>query len=419
MSNTKYRITGGRPLHGKVRISGSKNGADYAIAAALLSEDDVVLHNVPELGDVRQMIEILAHLGAKVQYPSPNTLRINCTELTRSAVPPRLAMSLRASFLVMGPLLARMGHASCPPPGGDAIGIRPLDVHLTGFRSLGATVEQHGDIFDVKQTSAFRGQRVVLDYPSVMGTLNVMLAATLAEGTSTIINAACEPEIESLAHMLNGMGAKITAAGTPMMQIEGVRSLGGVEHRIIPDRLEAGTFALAAAITRGQIEIDEAIPEHLDALIFKMREAGVTVEATDAGMRVTGHDHYEAVNAQALPYPGLATDLQPQFATFLTQAVGASTIHERVFDNRLLYISELRKMGANVVATGQTAIITGPTKLTAAPVQALDVRAGSACVLAALVAEGTTEISDVYHIERAHDDLHGKLRALGAEIERA
>ena len=419
MSNTKYRITGGRPLHGKVRVSGSKNGSDYAIAAALLTDADVVLHNVPEIGDVRQMIEILAHLGAKVQYPSPNTLRINCAELTRSAVPPRLAMSLRASFLVMGPLLARMGHASCPPPGGDAIGIRPLDVHLTGFRSLGATVEQHGDIFDVKQTSAFRGQRVVLDYPSVMGTLNVMLAATLAEGVSTIINAACEPEIESLAHMLNGMGAKITAAGTPIMRIEGVQRLGGVEHRIIPDRLEAGTFALAAAITRGQIEIDEAIPEHLDALIFKMREAGVTIEATDAGMRVTGHDRYEAVNAQALPYPGLATDLQPQFATFLTQASGASTVHERVFDNRLLYISELRKMGANVVATGQTAIITGPTKLTAAPVQALDVRAGSACVLAALVAEGTTEISDVYHIERAHDDLHGKLRSLGAEIERA
>ncbi len=419
MSDTKYRITGGHPLHGKVRVSGSKNGADYAIAAALLSDDDVVLHNVPEIGDVRQMIEILAYLGAKIQYPAPNTLRINCTELTRSDVPPRLATSLRASFLVMGPLLARMGHASCPPPGGDAIGIRPLDVHLTGFRSLGATVEQHGDIFDVKQTSAFRGQRVVLDYPSVMGTLNVMLAATLAEGTSTIINAACEPEIESLAGMLNGMGAKITAAGTPMMVIEGVRSLGAVEHRIIPDRLEAGTFALAAAITRGQIEIDEAIPEHLDALIFKMREAGVTVETTDAGMRVTGHDHYEAVNAQALPYPGLATDLQPQFATFLTQASGASTVHERVFDNRLLYISELRKMGANVVATGQTAIITGPTKLTAAPVQALDVRAGSACVLAALVADGTTEISDVYHIERAHDDLHGKLRSLGAEIERA
>ncbi len=419
MSDVKYRITGGRRLEGRVRVSGSKNGADYAIAAALLAEDDVVLHNVPEIGDVRQMIEILAYLGAKVEYPRANTLRINCSELTRSDVPPRLALSLRASFLVMGPLLARMGHASCPPPGGDAIGIRPLDVHLHGFRSLGATVEQHGDIFDVRQTSAFRGQRVVLDYPSVMGTLNVMLAATLADGETTIINAACEPEIESLASMLNGMGAKISAAGTPMMHIEGVPRLGGVEHRVIPDRLEAGTFALAAAITRGQIDIEEAVPEHLDALIWKMREAGVTVESTDAGMRVTGAESYEAVNAQALPYPGLATDLQPQLATFLTQCNGASTIHERVFDNRLMYISELRKMSANVVATGQTAIITGPTKLTAAPVQALDVRAGSACVLAALVAEGTTEIGDVYHIERAHDDLHGKLRALGAEIERA
>ncbi len=419
MSKTQYRITGGRRLEGRVRVSGSKNGADYALAAALLSEGDVVLHNVPEIGDVRQMVEILAYLGAKVSYPRPNTLEINCTELTRSEVPPRLATSLRASFLVMGPLLARMGHASCPPPGGDAIGIRPLDVHLAGFRALGATVDQHGDIFDVKQTSAFRGKRVVLDYPSVMGTLNVMLAATLADGETTIINGACEPEIESLASMLNGMGAKITAAGTPMMRIEGVKSLGSVEHRIIPDRLEAGTFALAAAITGGQVEIDEAIPDHLDALIWKMREAGVTVETTDGGMLVTGQEHYEAVNAQALPYPGLATDLQPQLAAFLTQAAGTSTIHERVFDNRLLYISELRKMGANVVATGQTAIITGPTKLTAAPVQALDVRAGSACVLAALVAEGTTEISDVYHIERAHDDLHGKLQALGAEIERA
>jgi UDP-N-acetylglucosamine 1-carboxyvinyltransferase len=419
VKNGRYRITGGRRLEGRVRVSGSKNGADYAIAAALLTDDDVILHNVPEIGDVKQMIEILAHLGARVDYPSRNTMRLNCAELTRSEVPPRLAVSLRASFLVMGPLLARMGHASCPPPGGDAIGIRPLDVHLTGFRSLGATVEQHGDIFDIRQLGPLRGQRVVLDYPSVMGTLNVMLAATLAEGTTVIINAACEPEIESLASMLNGMGAKITAAGTPMMTIEGVRSLGGVEHRVIPDRLEAGTFALAAAITRGQIEIEEAVPEHLDALLWKLREAGASVESTDGGMRVTGAPEYEAVNAQALPYPGLATDLQPQLAAFLTQVRGASTIHERVFDNRLLYVSELRKMGANVVVTGQTAIVAGPTKLTAAPVQALDVRAGSACVLAALVADGTTEIGDVYHIERAHEDLHGKLRSLGADIERA
>lgn len=415
----KFRITGGRRLAGRVRVSGSKNGADYAMAAALLTADDVVLHNVPDIGDVRQMEEILVHLGARVEHPAPGAIRINCANVTRFDVPVRLAAQLRASFLVMGPLIARFGRASCPPPGGDAIGIRPLDVHLAGFRMLGATVAQKGDVFDAREDGTLRGGRVVLDYPSVMGTLNVMLAATLAEGTTTIVNAAGEPEIASLAAMLNAMGASISGAGTAFVRIEGVRSLGGAEHRIIADRLEAGTFALAAAITRGEIELEEAVPEHLDTLLWKMREAGAEVEPTDAGLRVRGPGNYRAVNAQALPYPGLATDLQPQLAAFLTQADGASTIHERVYDNRLLYIAELRKMGANVVATGQTAIITGPTRLRAAPVFALDVRAGSACVLAALVAEGTTEISDVYHIDRAHEDLHGKLRALGAEIERA
>jgi UDP-N-acetylglucosamine 1-carboxyvinyltransferase len=414
----RYRIVGGRRLAGRIRIGGSKNGADYAMAAALLTAEDVVLHNVPDIGDVRQMEEILAHLGARVERPAPATLRIKCAGVSRCDVPVRLAAQLRASFLVMGPLIARFGRASCPPPGGDAIGIRPLDVHLAGFRMLGATVEQRGDVFDARTDGVLRGGRVVLDYPSVMGTLNVMLAATLAEGATTIVNAASEPEIASLAAMLNAMGANISGAGTPFVRIEGVRALGGAEHRVIPDRLEAGTFALAAAITCGEVELEEAVPEHLDALIWKMREAGVEIDPTDAGLRVRGTGRYRAVNAQALPYPGLATDLQPPLATFLTQAEGASTIHERVYDNRLLYIAELRKMGANVVATGQTAIITGPTKLRAAPIAALDVRAGSACVLAALAAEGTTVISDVYHIDRAHEDLHGKLRALGAEIER-
>jgi UDP-N-acetylglucosamine 1-carboxyvinyltransferase len=414
-----YRITGGNRLGGRVRVSGSKNAADYAMAAALLSTGDVVLHNVPEIGDVRQMEEILFHLGAHVERPEPHTLRINAADVNRDEVPVRLAASLRASFLVMGPLLARLGRASCPPPGGDAIGIRPLDVHLAGFRMLGATVEEHGDAFDVRQEGALRGGRVLLDYPSVMGTLNVMLAATLAEGTTTIINAASEPEIASLAQMLNAMGANISGAGSNVVRVEGVRALGPAEHRIIPDRLEAGTFALAGAITRGDILLEDAVPEHLDALLWKMQEAGAEVRATEAGLHVRGAERYRAVSAQALPYPGLASDLQPQLAAFLTQADGASTIHERVFDNRLLYISELRKMGANVMATGTTAIITGPTQLRAAPVRALDVRAGSACVLAALVAEGTTEISDVYHIDRAHEDLHGKLRALGASIERA
>ncbi len=414
-----YRITGGRRLSGRVRVSGSKNGADYAMAAALLSAEDVVLHNVPEIGDVRQMEEILAHLGAKVDHPAPGSLRINCADIVRCEVPARLAAKLRASFLVMGPLLARMGRASCPPPGGDAIGIRPLDVHLAGFRMLGATVTQNGDMFDVHNEGALRGGRVVLDYPSVMGTLNVMLAATLSEGVTTIINAASEPEISSLASMLNAMGANISGAGSQIVRIEGVRELGGAEHAVIADRLEAGTFALAAAITAGDVEITDAVPEYLDALISKMRETGVDIETTDGGIRVRGEGAYRAVAAQALPYPGLATDLQPQLAAFLTQANGTSTVHERVYDNRLLYIAELRKMGANVVAAGPTAIISGPTKLRAAPVSALDVRAGSACVLAALVAEGTTVIHDVHHIDRAHEDLHGKLRALGADIERA
>lgn len=414
-----YRITGGNRLSGRVRVGGSKNGSDYAIAAALLTAEDVVLHNVPEIGDVRQMEEILEHLGATVDHPSPRTLRINCANITSYEVPAAMAARLRASFLVMGPLLARLGRASCPPPGGDAIGIRPLDVHLAGFRVLGAIVKEHGDMFDVSQDGSLRGGRVVLDYPSVMGTLNVMLAATLSDGVTTIINAASEPEISSLASMLNAMGANITGAGSQIVRVEGVRELHGSEHVIIADRLEAGTFALAAAITRGDVEIEEAVPEHLDALISKMRETGVTIEPTDAGMRVRGAASYTAVSAQALPYPGLATDLQPQLAAFLTQANGTSTVHERVYDNRLLYIAELRKMGANVVAAGPTAIISGPTNLRAAPVTALDVRAGSACVLAALVAEGTTVISEVRHIDRAHEDLHGKLRALGADIERA
>ena len=249
LTKQKYRITGGNRLHGHVRISGSKNGADYAIAAALLTADDVILHNVPDIGDVRQMEEILEHLGATVDHPSASSLRINCANVKEWEVPASLAAKLRASFLVMGPLLARMGRAACPPPGGDAIGIRPLDVHLAGFRMLGATVTQNGDMFDVHQDGTLRAGRVMLDYPSVMGTLNVMLAATLIEGTTTIINAASEPEIGSLANMLIAMGANITGAGTQIVRIEGVRELHGAEHAIIPDRLEAGTFALAAAIT--------------------------------------------------------------------------------------------------------------------------------------------------------------------------
>jgi UDP-N-acetylglucosamine 1-carboxyvinyltransferase len=420
MSNSRgptFRVTGGAPLKGRVRISGSKNGADYALAAALLSPGDVVLHNVPDIGDVRQMAEILEHLGAVVERPSASSMRINCANISEWKAPVELSSQLRAGFLVMGSLVARMGKAGSPPPGGDVIGVRPLDVHLSGFRTLGATVERKGELF-VVSAERLRGGRVVLDYPSVMGTLNVMMAATLADGTTTIINAASEPEVADLAEMLTEMGARISGAGTNTLVVEGVRELHGTEHRIIPDRLEAGTFALAAATTNGEVELEEAIAEHIDALIWKMREAGVEVEQTESGLRVRGGGSYRAVAAQAVPYPGLATDLHPQLAAFLTQAKGVSTIHERVFDNRMLYIGELRKMGADVITAGQTAIISGPTPLSAAPVKALDVRAGAACVIAALAAEGTTEISDVFHIDRAHEQLHVKLQSLGASIER-
>ncbi len=419
MTDARFRITGGARLKGRVRISGSKNAADYAIAAALLTAADVVLHNVPAIGDVRRMEELLEYLGATVAHEGPSSLRINCANIDKLDVPASLATPIRAGFLVMGSLLGRFRRAACPPPGGDVIGIRPLDVHLSGFRTIGADVARREAMFVATAPDGLRGGRVVLDYPSVMGTLNVMLAAALADGPTTIINAASEPEVASLADMLNAMGASISGAGTHTVRINGVRELGGVEHRVIPDRLEAGTFALAAAITSGEVEIEEAIPEHLDALITKMREAGVEIEPTDAGMRVRGSGDYRAIGAQAVPYPGLATDLHPPLAAFLTQARGVSTINERVFDNRMLYIGELRKMGADVITAGQTAIISGPTRLSAAPVKALDVRAGTACVLAGLVAEGTTEVSDVFHIDRAHEALHVKLSALGASIERA
>ena len=410
-------IEGGRPLHGQVRISGSKNAADYAMAAALLTGDDCILENVPDIEDVRHMTAILETLGAEVETLSPSSLRINASKVHTFEPPSELVVNLRASFLVMGSLLTRFGRAACCPPGGDVLGLRPLDVHLSGFRALGAEVYRRGDQF-VAEADRLRGARVMLDYPSVMGTLNVMLAATLAEGTTTIINSASEPEVVSLAEMLNRMGAQIRGAGGNSIEIEGVRELTGTTQRILPERLEAGTFALAAAATRGEIEILEAIPEHLEALIWKLREAGVRIRETEGGMVVTGTGDYQAVTAQALPYPGLATDLHPPLAAFLTQATGVSVIHERVYDNRLLYIGELRKMGADFVTAGQTAIVSGPTHLYGTPVRCMDLRAGAALVVAALAAEGTTEISDIYHLDRGYEALEEKIRQIGGSIER-
>ncbi len=417
MAGERFIVEGGRPLRGQLRVSGNKNFADYAMAAALLSADDCILENVPGIEDVSHMSALLRRLGAEVEELSSSRLRISAANVQALEAPSELVVNLRASFLVMGALLTRFGRAACCPPGGDIIGQRPLDIHLAGFRALGAEVYRRGDQF-VAEAERLRGAKVVLDYPSVMGTLNVLLAATMANGVTTIINAAMEPEVVALSEMLNRMGAKIRGAGGHTLEIEGVTELHGTTQRILPDRVEAGTYALAVAATRGEAEILEAIPEHLDALIWKLQEAGVRIRPVEGGLVVTGMDSYRAVTAQAVPYPGLATDLHPPLAAFLTQAKGVSVIHERVYDNRLLYISELRKMGADVVTAGQTAIVSGPTHLYGTPVRCMDVRAGAALVVAALCAEGRTEINDIYHLDRGYEALEDKLRSLGASIER-
>ena len=410
-------IEGGRPLRGRVRVSGNKNAADYAMAAALLTADDCILENVPDIEDVSFMGSLLKQLGAEVEQLSPSRVRINAGNIHSQDAPSDLVVNLRASFLVMGALLTRFGRAACCPPGGDVIGLRPLDIHLAGFRMLGAEVYRRSDQF-VAEAERLKGARIVLDYPSVMGTLNILLAATLADGVTTIINAAAEPEVVSLVQMLNRMGAKVQGAGGNVIELEGVAELRGTTQRILPDRVEAGTFAVAIAATRGEAEILEAQPEHLDALIWKLQEAGVRIRPVEGGMVVTGVDAYKSVTAQAVPYPGLATDLHPPLAAFLTQAKGVSVIHERVYDNRLLYISELRKMGADVVTAGQTAIISGPTQLHGTPVRCMDVRAGASLVVAALAAEGRTEISDIFHLDRGYEALDEKLRSLGASVQR-
>ncbi|MFQ6019268.1 MAG: UDP-N-acetylglucosamine 1-carboxyvinyltransferase, partial [Dehalococcoidia bacterium] len=411
-------IEGEQTLSGRVEVSGSKNAALGAMAAALTVPEECILENVPNIDDVWAMADVLRSLGALVEQPAPNVLRIDAADVQAVSPPSELVTNLRASFLVMGALLARFGRAACSPPGGDVIGQRPIDVHLAGFAAMGARVSRQDEKY-VAETEGLKGARIFVDYPSVLGTQNLMLAAVTAEGTTTIVNTAAEPEVTSLADMLNRMGARIRGIGTHTLVVEGVGSLSGVSHRIIPDRIEAGTYAIAAAVTGGEVEVAGCQTEHLFSLIAKLREAGVELEEDGDCLHVRGGRSLRAVTIQALPYPGLATDLQAPMAVLLTQAAGVSYVHERVFDNRLLYVAELRRMGAEVVTTGTTtAIISGPTRLIGARVRALDVRAGAALVLAGLAAQGHTEISDIYHVDRGYESIDEKLRTLGAGIER-
>ncbi len=411
-------IQGGRPLHGDVAVSGSKNATLGAMAACLMVTDDCILENVPEIDDVEQMALVLRSLGATVEWADSHKLRINGAGVNKTCPDRELVGSLRGSFLVMGALLGRFGEASCPPPGGDVIGQRPIEVHLEGFRRLGAETGIDADTFHAR-AKELRGSAFFADYPSVLGTQNTMMAATLAKGTTTIVNAASEPEVQSLAAMLNQMGARISGGGTHTVTIEGVEKLQPVRCRIIPDRLEAGTFAIAGAITNGEVEVRGVKLEHLTSVIYKLRQAGIEVDEGADSFRARRAGSLNSMTLQALPYPGFPTDLQAPMAVLLTQAHGISYVHERVFDNRLLYIGELRKMGAEIVTTGATvAIISGPTPLTGSSLRALDVRAGAAFVLAGLAAAGRTEVSDIYHVDRGYERIDDKLRALGADIER-
>ncbi|MEX0683478.1 MAG: UDP-N-acetylglucosamine 1-carboxyvinyltransferase [Dehalococcoidia bacterium] len=413
-----FVLEGGKRLSGTVEIGGSKNATLGAMAAALLVPDDCILENVPHIDDVDQMALVLRSLGCIVEWAEEHKLRLNAGEITSSCPDKDLVGTLRGSFLVMGALLGRLGEAACPPPGGDVIGQRPIDVHLAGFRALGAETGVSQEMFHAR-ADELRGSVFFADYPSVLGTQNTMMAAATAKGTTTIVNAAAEPEVQGLAEMLTGMGARISGAGTHTITVDGVEKLNGTTYAIIPDRLEAGTYAIAAAITGGDVEVRGVNAAHMQAVIAKLRQLGVSVETEGDRMYVTGGGDLNAMTVQALPYPGFPTDLQAPIAALLTQAHGVSYVHERVFDNRLGYISELRKMGAEIVTTGATvAIITGPAPLTGAALRALDVRAGAAFILAGLAARGRTDISGIYHVDRGYERIDDKLRSLGADIER-
>jgi len=414
--DNRYVIEGGRPLSGGVRISGAKNAALPALAAALLTDEDCIIDQVPRIEDVGIMAEVLRSLGVRLEWLGGHRLRVNAAGVHTLVAPSELVVKNRASFLVMGPLLARFGDAASSPPGGDVIGQRPIDVHLSGFATLGAEIATWEDKYRAR-CPRLRGAFIFMDYPSHIGTENLLMAACLAEGETIIKNASAEPEVADLAEMLRGMGARIGGVGTSTIRVRGVSRLHGVSHRVIPDRIEAGTFAIAAAATGGEVKLCNVRPRHMDSLLWKLREAGADVLEGPSWIRVRGKP-LSGVNVQALPYPGFPTDLQAAFGVMLTQAAGASVIHERVYDNRLRYVAELRRMGADIEVRGQTAVISGPTPLRAAEVRALDIRSGAALVLAGLAASGRTTIRDIHHVARGYESIEEKLNRLGASIRR-
>lgn len=403
-----------KPLKGTVRVSGAKNAVLPIIAATLLVDGVSVIKSVPDLRDVNVMSELLRFLGAKVQYDG-ETLVVDATEIKETEAPYNLVNKMRASFLVMGSLLARFNTAKISMPGGCAIGTRPIDLHLKGFKAMGADiVSDHGYVEATAEKLI--GSKIYLDFPSVGATENIMMAAVKAEGVTTIENAAEEPEIVDLANFLNKMGAKVRGAGTNTIKITGVEKLYAVEHTVIPDRIEAGTYMVAAAMTKGDVFVDNVIIDHIKPVVAKLIEVGCIVEEYENGVRVIGAQQIMPTNIKTLPHPGFPTDMQSQFMAMLCLAEGKSTITETVFENRFMNVPELIRMGANIEINGKSAIVEGREKLTGSEVMATDLRAGAALVISGLVAEGETIVKNIYHIERGYVDLVGKLSMLGAEI---
>jgi UDP-N-acetylglucosamine 1-carboxyvinyltransferase len=414
-------LQGGKKLAGEVTVSGAKNAALPILISSLLTDEPCTYQAVPHLADIRTTLKLLSGLGEKVEQrdwlDGADHLTLHADRIGKFEASYDLVKTMRASFLVLGPLVARFGRARVSTPGGCAIGARPINLHLKGLEALGAKIEQaHGYVEAI--ASQLHGAKIYLDLPSVGATENLMMAATLADGTTFIENAAKEPEIEDLANVLNEMGADVKGAGSDIIQIEGVKELRGANHKIIPDRIEAGSFIIAAALTGGEVLVRGARAEHLGAFLIKLKESGVTVTVEESGLRVKGNGKFQCVDVTTLPYPGFPTDLQAQMMVLMAVADGVSVITETIFENRFMHAQELDRMGAQIKLEGSRAVVRGVSGLSGAPVMASDLRASVALILAGLVANGTTEVSRVYHLDRGYEQIERKLTLLGAQIVR-
>ena len=414
----RYVVQGGKPLNGAVEVSGMKNAAVAVVLSTILVNDVCVIENLPDILDITNSLEILKVMGAEVRRLGKTTVEIDTRRVTGGNSPYDIVRKMRGSYYIMGAELGRFGYANVGCPGGCDFGVRPIDQHIKGFRALGAEVNVESGYLEAKAPGGLSAAHLFFDKVSVGATINVIIAAVRAKGTTIIENAAREPHVVDLANFLNSCGARISGAGTDVIKIRGVDRLYGCTYAIIPDMIEAGTFMIAAAATRGTLRINNVIPKHLESITAKLTEMGVQVEEFDDSVLVRGPVSLRPTDIQTQPYPGFPTDVHPQICVLLCLAKGVSYLTERVWDNRFRYVEELKRMGAQIKVDGKMAIIEGGTPFSAAPIRAVDLRAGAAMIIAALTAEGRTEIDEVYHIERGYDDIVGKLRRVGADIRR-